>query len=219
MLSSKDDSTTIKMKIIEADGSSKDRELTFKRKFSNKKHQSLVKILKPVDQRGAGFLSVVEDGAEQQWIYLPSSKQVRRFVSKNKQEGVLGSELSPQDLDLTTVQSSTAKLLKKEKLGQSEVALIEVISKSNQTAYSKAIVWVHLGAFVPLRIEFYDAKGQAQKRVDFQNYQKVNQVQRAQKVVIKNLKNKRSTELLLSDMKVNAGLSDDAFTQRALSKD
>ncbi len=218
-LASKDDSATIKMKIIEADGSSKERELTFKRKFADKKNQTIVKILKPVDQRGAGFLNVVEDNSEQQWIYLPSSKQVRRFVSKNKQEGVLGSELSPQDLDLTTIQSSAAKFLKKDKIGASEVALIEVTSKSNQTAYSKAIVWVHLGQFVPLRIEFYDARGQAQKRIDFQNYVKINQVQRAQKVIIKNLNNKRSTELSLSGMKVNSGLKDDVFTQRALSKD
>ncbi len=219
VISSKDDSTTIKMKIIEADQSSKERELTFKRKFEDKKHQTMVKILKPADQRGAGFLSVLENGSEQQWIYLPSSKQVRRFVSKNKQEGVLGSELSPQDLDLTTVKSSSAKLLKKEKMGASEVALIEVTSKDNQTAYAKAIVWVHMGLYVPLRIEFYDASGQAQKRVDFMNYKAVNSVQRAQKVVIKNLRNKRGTELLLSSMKVNSGLKDDAFTQRALSKD
>ncbi|MBC7742697.1 MAG: outer membrane lipoprotein-sorting protein [Bdellovibrionaceae bacterium] len=218
-LSSKDDSATITMKIIEADKSSKERELTFKRKFAEKKHQSLVKILKPVDQRGAGFLNIVEGDSEQQWIYLPSSKQVRRFVSKNKQEGVLGSELSPQDLDLTTIQSSAAKLLKKEKMGASEVALIEVSSKANQTKYSKAIVWVHLGLFVPLRIEFYDAKGQAQKRVDFLNYTKIHEVQRAQKVVIKNLRNKRSTELSLTNLKVNSGLKDEGFTQRALSKD
>lgn len=219
VLSSKDDSAKIKMKIIEADGQSKDRELTFKRKFSDKKNQTLVKILKPIDQRGAGFLNVIDEGSEQQWIYLPSSKQVRRFVSKNKQEGVLGSELSPQDLDVTTLKSSNAKLLKKVKMGASEVALIEVTSKSNQTAYAKAIVWVHLGQFVPLRIEFFDAAGQVQKQIDFQNYVKINRVQRAQKVVIKNLKNKRSTELQLSNMKVNSGLKDDAFTQRALSKD
>lgn len=218
-LSSKDDSAKIKMKIIEADGSVKDRELTIRRKFANNKNQTLVKILKPVDQRGAGFLSVLENGSEQQWIYLPSSKQVRRFVSNNKQEGVLGSELSPQDLDLTTVKSAQAQLVKTEKIGTIEVATIEVISKTNLTAYSKAVLWVNLSNFTPVRIEYYDAKGQAQKRVEFLNYVQINKIQRAQKVVIKNLKNKRGTELLLSNIKANSGLSDDAFTQRALSKD
>jgi outer membrane lipoprotein-sorting protein len=207
------------MKIIEADGSSKERELTIKRKFSNNKNQTFVKILKPTDQRGAGFLSVVENGSEQQWIFLPSSKQVRRFVSKNKQEGVLGSELSPQDLDLTTVKSAEAKLLKIEKVGKTDVATIEVVSKSNATAYSKAQLWINLSNHTPIRIEYYDAQGQALKRVEFLNYTTVNKIQRAQKVVIKNLKNKRGTELLLSEINANSGLSDDAFTQRALSKD
>lgn len=219
VLSSKDDTAKVSMKIIEADGSSKSRELTIKRKFANNKNQTMVKILKPNDQRGAGFLSVIENGSEQQWIYLPSSKQVRRFVSKNKQEGVMGSELSPQDLDMTTVKSAQAKLVKTEKLGATEVATIEVVSKSNLTAYSKAMLWVNLSNFTPVRIEYYDAKGQAQKRIDFLNYAQVNNVQRAQKVIIKNLKNKRGTELLLSNIKANSGLSDDAFTQRALSKD
>jgi predicted RND superfamily exporter protein/outer membrane lipoprotein-sorting protein len=218
-LSSKDDSAQVKMKIIEADGSSKERELTIKRKFSNNKNQTFVKILKPTDQRGAGFLSVVENGSEQQWIFLPSSKQVRRFVSKNKQEGVLGSELSPQDLDLTTVKSAEAKLLKIEKVGKTDVATIEVVSKSNATAYSKAQLWINLSNHTPIRIEYYDAQGQALKRVEFLNYTTVNKIQRAQKVVIKNLKNKRGTELLLSEINANSGLSDDAFTQRALSKD
>lgn len=218
-LSSKDDSAKVNMKIIEADGSSKSRELTIKRKFANDKNQTMVKILKPNDQRGAGFLSVIEKGSEQQWIYLPSSKQVRRFVSKNKQEGVMGSELSPQDLDMTTVKSAQAKLLKTEKMGATDVATIEVISKTNLTVYSKALLWVNMANFTPVRVEYYDAKGQALKRVDFLNYAQVNNVQRAQKVVIKNLKNKRGTELLLSNIKANSGLSDDAFTQRALSKD
>ncbi len=218
-LSSKDDSAKVKMKIIEADGSSKDREMIIKRKFLNSKNQTLVKILKPVDQRGAGFLSVLENGSEQQWIFLPSSKQVRRFVSKNKQEGVMGSELSPQDLDLTTVKSAQARIVKTEKIGSTDVATIEVVSKANQTAYSKAMLWINLSNFTPVRIDYYDAKGQAQKWVEFSNYTQINQIQRAQKVVIKNLKNKRGTELLLSDIKANSGLSDDAFTQRALSKD
>ncbi len=218
-LSSKDDSAKIKMKIIEADGSVKERELTIKRKFANNRNQTLVKILKPVDQRGAGFLSVLENGSEQQWIYLPASKQVRRFVSKNNQEGVLGSELSPQDLDLTTVKSAQAQLIKIDKVGATEVATISVVSRTNLTSYSKAVLLINLTNFTPVRIEYYDANGQAQKRVEFLNYAQVNKIQRAQKVVIKNLKNKRGTELLLSNVKANSGLTDDAFTQRALSKD
>ena len=219
LLISKDDTALMTMKIIEADGSKKERQLLIKRKFSDKKNYILVKVQKPIDQKGAGLLTVIENDSEQQWLYLPSSKQVRRFVSKNKQEGVMGSELSPQDLDLTTVQSSQAVLLKKTKVGAIDVALIEVKSTSNKTAYSKAILWIDQKLFLPLRIEYFGTKDVVLKRIDFQNYKAISGVFRAQKIIIKNLENKRGTDLLLSQVKVNSSLSDSDFTQRALSKD
>ncbi|MBC7465462.1 MAG: outer membrane lipoprotein-sorting protein, partial [Bdellovibrio sp.] len=142
LLVSKDDSAQISMQIIEANGSKKERQITIKRKYSNKKNQVLVKIQKPSDQKGAGLLSVIEDGSEQQWLYLPSSKQVRRFVSKNKQEGVLGSELSPQDLDLNTAKAAQVTFLRNTKVGNVDVTMIEIKSNSNETQYLKAVVWI-----------------------------------------------------------------------------
>lgn len=219
LLVSKDDSAQVAMKIIEANGANKDRSITIKRKYSAKKNQVLVKIQKPVDQKGAGLLSVVESGDEQQWIYLPSSKQVRRFVSKNKQEGVLGSELSPQDLDLNTAKSAHVSFLKNAKVGTIDVSMIEIKSSANETQYAKAVVWIDQKLTLPLRIEYYNAKNQVVKRIDFQNYKLFSGVYRAQNIIIKNLENKRGTLLSLSNIKVNSGLSDEDFTQRALSKD
>ncbi len=219
LISSKDDTALVSMIIIESDGSKKERQLTIKRKFANKKNQVLVKIQKPADQKGAGLLSVIDSGSEQQWVYLPSSKQVRRFVSTNKQEGVLGSELSPQDLDLTTVKSSKVELIKKAKVGAFDVSLVEVKSESNQTRYTKAIIWIDQKQLLPLRIEYFGAKPAALKRIDFQNYRSYGGIFRAQKILIKNLENKRGTDLLLSNIKVNSGLTDNDFTQRVLSKD
>ncbi len=219
LLSSRDDTAAVKMTIIEPDGSHKDRELTIKRKFAAQKNQVLVKIQKPSDQKGAGLLSVVDNGSEQQWIYLPSSKQVRRFVSTNKQEGVLGSELSLQDLDLTTVKSSKVELLKKAKVGNIDVSMIEVSSTENQTKYAKAVVWIDQKQNLPLRIEYFGSKGNALKRIDFQGYKAFGTIYRAQKIIIRNLENKRGTDLTLSKIKVNSGLTDNDFTQRVLSKD
>lgn len=218
-LASEDDFAKISMKIIEANGQSKNRDLTFKRKFKNGKNQTLVKILSPLDQKGAGMLSVVEKDSEQKWIFLPGSKQVRRFISKNKEEGVLGSELSPQDLDFNTVKSAQAQLIKIEKVGKNNVALIEVASDSNETTYKKAQLWINMTSSTPVRIEYFDAAGVAAKRVDFLNYKEFNKIQRAQKVVIKNLKNKRGTELVFTNLKINSGLSDAGFTQRALASE
>jgi predicted RND superfamily exporter protein len=100
LITSQDDSADVVMKIIEADGSSKERVMTILRKNSKALHSTLVRMKKPLDLKGTALLSQIENGSEQQWIYLPSSKQSRRVVGANKKGNVLGSELSPQDLGL-----------------------------------------------------------------------------------------------------------------------
>ena len=65
----------------------------------------------------------------------------------------------------------------------------------------------------------FSAKNQILKRVEFNQYQNFNAIQRAQSIKIKNLVNKRGTDLTLSNIKSNIGLSDDIFSQRALTKE
>lgn len=219
LLKSHDDQALVTMKIIEADGSVKERQLSIKRKFSQKKHMTLVKLKKPVDLKGTALLSVFENGSEDQWLYLPSTKQTRRVMGQNKKSGVLGSELTAEDLDVATIKGSKAKLVKEIKCGSETCALIEVKSNANGTRYSKALFIISLKSFLPQRLEYYNANNKPIKRVDFENYIRLGQVYRAQSIRVKNLVNKRGTDLILSQIKSNSGLSEDEFSQRALSKD
>lgn len=219
LITSRDDQADVTMKIIEADGSIKERQLNIKRKFTEKKHMTLVKLKKPVDLKGTALLSILENGSQDQWLYLPSTKQTRRVVGQNKKAGVLGSELTSEDLDVATIKGTKAQLLKEIKCGNDTCALIEVKSTSNKTQYSKALFLISLKTFLPQRLEYYSAKNVAVKRVDFENYIHIGNVYRAQSIRVKNLVNKRGTDLILSNVKSNSGLSEDEFSQRALSKD
>ena len=219
LITSQDDSAEVVMKIIEADGSSKERVMTILRKNSKALHSTLVRMKKPLDLKGTALLSQIENGSEQQWIYLPSSKQSRRVVGANKKGNVLGSELSPQDLDFATLKSAQAKLIKIINLKNQKHALIEVKSAKNETDYAKALVLISLESYLPQRIEYYNVKNKVLKRVEFDQYKSFGGVQRAQSIRIKNLVNKRGTDLTFSAIKSNSGLSDDVFSQRALSKE
>jgi predicted RND superfamily exporter protein/outer membrane lipoprotein-sorting protein len=219
LIASQDDSADVVMKIIEADGTSKERSLSIQIKKTKLNNSTVVKINKPLDLKGTGLLSQIENGSEQQWIYLPSTKQTRRVVGANKKGTVLGSELSPQDLDFSTIKSAKATLLKTMNFKNHNYALIEIKSAKNDTDYAKAIVLISLETYLPMRLEYYDAKNVVLKRVEFDQYQNFGGVQRAQSIKIKNLVNKRGTDLTLSKIKSNTGLSDEVFSQRALSKD
>jgi uncharacterized protein len=217
LLASKDDVADVTMKIIEKDGSSKERAMQIKRKFGAK-HMTMVKMTSPTDLKGTALLNVIEDGEENQWLYLPSTKQVRRVMGQNKKAGVLGSELTPEDLDITTVKGSKASFLKEMKVGSETFALIEIKSNSNETDYSKALVLVSLKTSLPSRMEYYDKQNKAVKRVDFSNYIQAGGAYRAQNIKVRNLVNKRGTDLVLSNIKSNSGLSEDEFSQSALAR-
>jgi len=219
LMSSKDDSADILMKILEKDGSVKERQLHIKRKQSSGKHMTLVKLKKPNDLKGTALLSILENGHEDQWIYLPSTKQTRRVMGHSKKGGVLGSELSAEDLDVSTVKGSKAQFVKQIKCGQDSCAVIEVKSETNNTKYSKALLLISLKTSLPQRLEYYNKKNVAIKRVDFENYIQTGHVFRAQSIRVKNLVNKRGTDLIFSNVKSNSGLSEDEFSQRALSRE
>ncbi len=219
LIASKDDSADVTMKIIDTDGSTKERVLSIQRKKTTSSNMTLIRLSKPLDLKGTALLSQIENGTEQQWIYLPSTKQARRVVGANKKGNVLGSELSPQDLDFSTLKAAKATLLKTMNFKNHNYALIEIKSANNETEYTKAIVLISLETYLPMRVEYYNSKNQILKRIEFDQYQLFGGVQRAQSIRIKNLVNKRGTDLALSKIKSNTGLSDDLFSQRALTKE
>jgi predicted RND superfamily exporter protein len=219
LLASQDDSADVLMKIIEADGTTKERGMSILRKNTKTTHSTLVRMKKPIDLKGTALLSQIENGTEQQWIYLPSAKQSRRVVGASKKGNVLGSELSPQDLDFATLKAAQAKLVKTIMLKNHNYALIEIKSSNNETEYNKALILISLENFLPMRIEYYNAKNKVLKRVEFDQYKNFGGAQRAQSIRIKNLVNKRGTDLTFSAIKSNSGLSDEVFSQRALSKE
>ena len=94
-LSAKDEEFIIKMRILEADGSGKDREMKIWRLSPTKnEHSMLVRMQKPQDLKGTALLATIKGDQEEKWIYLPSTKQTRRLTGESGQGGILGSELA-----------------------------------------------------------------------------------------------------------------------------
>jgi predicted RND superfamily exporter protein len=207
----KDDQATVKMVIREANGQTKEREMTLQT-MRGDQFYARVNILSPADVKGTRFLAQISKEDENQWIYLPSTKKVRRVVGGNKDAGILGSELTMQDLDPSALRSSHVTVASKD----ASKIVLQVIPQKGSSPYSKVLTAISAKEYVPLRTLYYKGN-KIVKTVDFKDYKKVSGgVWRAQKVSVKNLENKRGTELVLSDIKTNSGLSKNDFSQNAL---
>ena len=112
-ITAKDESAKIVMTITEANGATKTRELEVRRKAGDAP-KVMVKLQSPPDLRGTALLSVGGKGkAEDQWLYLPSSKQTRRIVSSNKSSSFLDSEMSYEDMGSSSDKKFSNKILQR----------------------------------------------------------------------------------------------------------
>lgn len=98
--------------------------------------------------------------------------------------------------------------------------VVESDVNTSSNSYSKVVSFISATDFLPIKSECFDKKGQLLKTIDLLGYKKLTgNKYRATKIVIKNVQNKRSTEITLDDLKINQGLSSSKFTSKALAED
>lgn len=211
LLDSKDDEASVQMKIIEQNGEAKVRSLTIKT-LRETGFSMLAKIQAPADIKNMAFLgNVDEEGNEKQWIYLPSSGKVRRLVTGKTKAGVLGSEISPEDLNSEAIKASKVTLQKSDK----KFYWVELIPSPDSSEYSKVVTKISRDDFLPKFTAYY-VKEKIKKTVAFKDYKKIGPVFRAHFMNVQNHLNGRATEVRLSSVKVNTGLKAEDFSQNNL---
>ncbi|RWX45914.1 hypothetical protein VT99_12471, partial [Candidatus Electrothrix marina] len=79
--------------------------------------KSLSLFRTPRDIRGTALLTFShKSGDDEQWLYLPALKRVKRINSRNKSGSFVGSEFSYEDISSQEVEEYTYKYLRDEEL-------------------------------------------------------------------------------------------------------
>ena len=217
-LFAKDESVEIELKNIEHDGEEEIRRIELSRmtiKKGNKTEQRFVaRILSPKSLRGTSVLTVTDGESQSRWIYLPSSKQVRRIVGSDESSApILGSELSTEDLDLSQVDGATAKIVNR----AAGVITIESKISSKESAYSGCKAEFDETTRLMKSAQCADRSGQPMKKISVKSYRRLKGgVARPTEMEILNLKSKRMTRITFMEQKINSGLKPGRFTPEAL---
>lgn len=215
---SKDESAKVKLTIVETDGSKLVREIEIQRTGGKAEQRMLARITAPSDLKGTSLLSIVSKEEENQWVYLPSSKQVRKVVAAESSEGgVLGSELRYEDFNPSVIRETEVKLLGQQELNGKKHDVLEATLPMGKSPYEKVQVWILPGKDLPMQLDYF-VKGQKAKTIQFSGYKKVGAVIRPTKMAIRNLKSKRGTDIELSDLKINKGLPAQKLSVDSLAK-
>jgi len=182
--------------------------------------KSLTVFNKPRDLKGTAFLSfshIVDP--DDQWLYMPALKRVKRISSSNKSGPFMGSQFAYEDLASFEVGKYNYKYLRDDTTGGIVSYVIENIPLYEFSGYTRQLVWVDKVRYIPLKIQYYDRKNELLKTVRFIGYkQYLGRYWRANKQLMVNHQNGKTTELLLTDYQFKTGLGTRNFDKNSLKR-
>ena len=182
--------------------------------------KSLTIFDKPRDVKGTAFLSYSHSvGADDQWLYMPAIKRVKRISSRNKSGPFMGSEFAFEDFSSFELQKYRYNFLAQEQLNGKDCFKVEQFPLDENSGYTRRVVWVDKQHYLEQKVEFYDRKDVLLKTLIFSGYQQyTGNFWRAQSMNMTNHQNGKSTELKWFDYAFNTGLSEKDFSRNALKR-
>ena len=175
---------------------------------------------KPADVKGTAFLTFSHATTpDDQWLYLPALKRVKRINSKNKSGPFMGSEFAYEDLSSQEVEKYTYKYLRDEKLNGIDTYVVERYPVDKNSGYTRQVGWINKEEYRAEKIVFYDRKDSLLKTLTFNNYkQYLDQYWRADELHMVNHQTGKSTLLSWSNYKFKTGLKDKDFNRNSLKR-
>ncbi len=182
--------------------------------------KSLTLFNKPRDVKGTAFLNFSHPtGADDQWLFLPALKRVKRISSKNKSGPFMGSEFAFEDLSSFEVEKYTYKYLADEQINGLSSFKVEQTPVDKNSGYTRRVVWLDKKEYRAQKIDFYDRKNTLLKTLSYADYhQYLGQYWRANNMHMVNHQSGKSTELKWSNYLFKTGLRDSDFSKNALKR-
>lgn len=182
--------------------------------------KSLFVFDQPRDVQGTALLTHGHINAlDDQWLYLPALKRVKRISAARRSGSFMGSEFSYEDMSPPEVEEYTYRYLRDEPCGELVCMVTEQVPLDRRSGYSRRIVWQDTSELRTWRMELYDRKGSHLKTLTLANYQKyLDRYWRAGEQTMENHLTGASTVLNWTEFRFRIGLGDSEFTQTALRR-
>jgi len=183
--------------------------------------KSLTIFDNPRDVKGTAFLNYTHKiGDDDQWLYLPALKRVKRISSRNKSGSFMGSEFAYEDIGSQEVEKYTYKWIRDEIFNGQESFVVEryPVDKKN-SGYIRLVTWIDKEEYFPLKVEYFDRKEYHLKTLTFTGYKKyLGKYWRSDEMNMINHQNGKTTKLLWSNYEFQTGLTGNDFTKSSLKR-
>lgn len=216
-----DSKTSMKMILRNRQGETSERQIRSRTlEVQGDGDKSLTIFDHPADIKNTAFLSYTHAiKPDDQWLYLPALKRVKRIASANKSGPFMGSEFAYEDISSQEVKKYSYQWLQDETLDGQDAFVVERIPQYKHSGYTKQHAWIDKDHYRVLKVNFYDRKGALLKTLTASEYRLyLDKYWRAHRMDMQNHLNGKSTTLLFSDYEFQNGFSERDFDRNSLKR-
>ena len=216
-----DFSAELTMVILDRRGGESTRQMRFKvLEVPDDGNKSLFVFDQPRDVKGTALLTHAHiNEPDDQWMYLPALKKVKRISATERSGSFMGSEFSYEDMQTGKVEEFTYKYLRDEPCGELTCTVTAQFPLDKKSGYSRKVIWQDTTEFRTWKMELYDRKDSHLKTLTFAKYKQYqNKFWRAEEQTMENHLTGASTVLRWTEFKFGSDLDDSEFTQTALRR-
>lgn len=214
-----DMSHEVKMVLVDEGGDTTEREMLIKAMTdADGNAYSMSIFTAPRRENGISLLTVAEaSGSDKQYLYLPSTKRVKRITGSNKSSSFRGSEFTFEDLADQDSKDYRFELVKQAACGEQNCYVIDRFPRFDESSYSRTQLWIESEHYRPVKAEFYDQDSKLLKTMETSGYELVEgQFWNPSLIVMSNHQSGKSTRLESMELKMNTGLKTSEFTELAM---
>lgn len=174
----------------------------------------------PGDIKGTAFLSFSHPVTpDEQWIYLPALKRVKRIATKNKSGPFVGSEFAFEDMTSFEVEKFTYKYLHDDVHQGMDVYVVEQIPVYEFSGYTRQEVYIDKAHYRVHRVDFFDRKNELLKTLTAEEHKLyLDKYWRPMTSYMENHQTGKSTELVTEELEFDVGAKESDFNKNSLKR-
>lgn len=205
--------STMEMVLVNAHGDEAKRKMkSLVQEGTDDGDRSVITFQWPADVKGTRMLTWThKKGHDDQWLYLPSLKRVKRIASRNKSGAFMGSEFAYEDLGSQEPEKYSWKHLKDEAVGGRPAWVLERVPVDKKSGYSRQVVWMDQEYKGAVKIDYYDRKGELLKSAALTGYKKHGKYWRIGQIEMVNHQTRKKSRITWSDRALGEPSDADAF--------
>ena len=227
----KDGSFQLKMRLFDRQQRVRERELTIKTmraasagtKTAVVGDRMLIRFTYPNDIKGTAFLVWEHpNGEDERFLYLPALGRVRRITGAESQDNFVGSDFTYEDISGRELDDYVYTMVDQSATwsgpdGKSSSAYrIESRAKDAHARFPRIVSTIRKDNFVVVHADIYNRRDERQKVYEVRKLELIQSIWTLSDVGMTDSNAKTHTDLSLTNVRYNSGLTESDFSRREL---